>query len=247
MTFAWFATQFRPQVPFFWLIVALLINALLLWLKDYITSPWRTRLWFAHWLLIPYLGLLTGGLSPRLLGLANIDWLASLGLGLGLLFGIVALLVLGRAIVDLGDPAVAPTARRFFVGMTQPGWQTFGGLLLWSGIEQFHWAFLRGALHETLLTLPSPPALPGYWAIWGAAGLILVELLWFRPGLASFVIQLATLLTTSILFFYTHNFWLCWALHLLVHWIAAPPGLLTLSPGRLALLRRRQTTSANRR
>ena len=239
MTFAWLATQFTPQAPVFWLIVGLLTTALLLSLQDYTPHRWRTLLWFAHWLLIPYLGLLTGGLSPRLLGLANIDWLASLGLGLGLLFGIVALLVLGRAVVDLGDPAVTPNARRFFGGMTQSGWQTFGGALLWSGIEQFHWAFLRGGLHETLLTLPTPPALPGYWAIWGAAGLILAELLWSRPDLASFAIQLATLLTTSILFFYTHNFWLCWALHLSVHWIATPTDRLSLSPSRMALLRRR--------
>ena len=238
MTSAWLTTQFSPQAPLFWLVVALLTTALLLSLQASLPRRWRTRLWFAHWLLIPYLGLLAGGLSPRLLGVANIDWLASLGLGLGLLFGIIALLVLGRAVIDLGDAASPRSPRRFFGNMTQPGWHTFGGALVWSGIEQFHWAFLRGGLHETLLALPTPPALPGYWAIWGAAGLILAELLWFRPGLASFVIQLVTLLTTSILFFYTRNFWLCWALHLAVHWIAAPTGPLTLSPSRMALLRR---------
>jgi hypothetical protein len=243
MTLTWLTDQFSPQAPLFWLTVGLLTTALLLSLQDYIPRRWRSRLWFAHWLLIPYLGLLAGGLSPRLLGLANIDWLASLGLGLGLLFGVVALLVFVRAVVDLGDTATAPSPRRFFSGMTRPGWQTFGGVALWSGIEQFHWAFLRGGLHETFLALPEPPALPGYWAIWGAAGVILIELLWSRPNLASFVIQLVTLLTTSILFFYTHNYWLCWTLHLGIHWIAAPPAPkgrpLPVSPTRVALARRR--------
>ena len=238
MTLTWLAAQFTPTAPLFWLAVGLLTTALVLSLQDYISPLWRGRVWFAHWLLIPYLGLLAGGLSPRLLGLANIDWLASLGLGVGLLFGVTALLVFVRAVVDLGDPADMTGPRRFLGVLTRPGWRIFAGLALWSGIEQFHWAFLRGGLHETLLTLPTPPALPGYWAIWGAAGIILVEVLWARRDLAHLVIQLATLLTTSILFFYTHNFWLCWILHVLVRWIASPPGLLLVSPGRIAPVRR---------
>jgi hypothetical protein len=238
MTFTWLANQFIPAAPLFWLAIGLLTTALLLSTQEYIHPSWRGRLWFAHWLFIPYLGLLAGGLSPRLLGLANIDWLASLGLGLGLVFGVVALLVFVRAVVDLGDPADATGPRRFLGGLVRPGWQTSAGMALWSGIEQFHWTFLRGGLHETLLTLPNPPALPGYWATWGAAGVILVELLWARRDLARFAVQLVTLLTTSILFFYTHNFWLCWVLHVLVQWIGSPLGALPLPPGRFAPVRR---------
>jgi hypothetical protein len=49
---------------------------------------------------------------------------------------------------------------------------------------------------------------------------------------------LVALTTTSILFFYTRNFWLCWILHVTVQLIATPPALLPLAPLRLVYTRR---------
>ena len=79
-----------------------------------------------------------------------------------------------------------------------------------------------------LQMLPNPPELVGYWAIWCAAGIILIELLLFRPGFFPLLIQLVALMTTSILFFYTRNFWLCWAMHVTVQLMTAPPAMLPL-------------------
>ena len=117
--------------------------------------------------------------------------------------------------------------------MTRLGWHTLSSTLLWTGIEQFHWCVLRGALWEMILTLATPPELPNYWAVWVAAGIILLELLLLRPGFYPLIIQLVALTTTSILFFYTRNFWLCWVLHACVQLFTAPPSLLPLAPVRL--------------
>jgi hypothetical protein len=233
MPTSWLIEQLSPYSPGFWLLLSFLSTALLALIQRYIPARWRGLIWFALWLLIPYMGLLMGGLSPRLMGLAGHDWLAGLGLGLGIIFAVVILLMLARAVTDLGVPTAttADAADRI-------GWHTLSSTLLWCGIEQFHWVFLRGGIWEMLQTLPDPPELVGYWAIWSAAVVILIELLMFRPAFFPLLIQLVALTTTSILFLYTRNFWLCWAMHAAVQLLTAPPSLLPLAPLRLSYTRR---------
>jgi hypothetical protein len=232
MSTSWLGNQFSPYAPGFWLVVSILSTTLLTSVQEYIPRRWRGLVWFAHWLLIPYLGLLVGGLSPWLLGLAGQDWLAGLGLGLGLIFTVVILLTLARAVIDLG----APTTHTEQSDESRLGWHTISSTLLWCGIEQFHWVFLRGGIREMLQTLPNPPELTGYWAIWCAAGIIILELLMLRPAFFPLLIQLVALMTTSILFFYTRNFWLCWVMHAAVQLLTAPPAILPLAPLRLIYL-----------
>lgn len=227
---SWLSTQFNPISPGFWLLVGVLLTLLLLSLQSIIPARWRRPIWFAHWLLVPYAGLLAGGLSPRLLGLGNIDWLASLGLGLGLIFGVVILLILVRAVVDLKPDFGMRLGSRQTSAADRPPWQIVTSTILWTGITQLHWAFLRGSIWEMLLTLPNPPQIPGYWAMWPAAGLILLEMFWAKPSFITLLIQLVTLLTTGILFFYTLNFWLCWILHCAIHFILVPRQELPLLP-----------------
>jgi len=233
MSTSWLGDQLSPYAPGFWLLVGFLSTVLLSSIQVYIPARWRGLIWFGTWLVIPYLGLLIGGLSPHLMGLAGFDWLAGLGLGLGLIFAVAILLTLARAITDLDAPAVT------VVGVSDRlGWHTLSSTLLWCGIEQFHWCFLRGGIWEMLQTLPNPPELVGYWAVWCAAAVILLELLLFRPGFFPLLIQLVALMTTSILFFYTRNFWLCWVMHVTVQLMTAPPALLPLAPLRLNFTRR---------
>jgi hypothetical protein len=233
----WISAQLSPYAPGFWLLVGILSTALYTSIHLYIPARWRGLIWFALWLLIPYLGLLVGGLSPRLLGLAGHDWIAGLGLGLGLIFAVVILLTLARAVTDLGVPTAVTTSVATAAAVERLGWHTISSTLLWCGIEQFHWVFLRGAIWEMLQTLPNPPELVGYWAIWCAAVVILIELLMLRPTFFALLIQLVALITTSILFFYTRNFWLCWVMHVAVQLLTAPPALLPLAPLRLAYRR----------
>ena len=233
MSTSWLIEQLSPYSPGFWLLVSFLSTALLNSIQGYIPARWRGLLWFALWLLIPYMGLLMGALSPRLMGLAGHDWLAGLGLGLGIIFAVVILLMLARAVTDLGAPTATPLDAAGRIG-----WHTLSSTLLWCGIEQFHWVFLRGGIWEMLQTLPNPPELVGYWAVWSAAVVIIIELLMFRPAFFPLLIQLVALITTSILFLYTRNFWLCWVMHAAVQLLTAPPSILPLAPLRLLYTRR---------
>lgn len=215
----WVAEQLVPHAPGFWLLIGLLTTSLLRSLESALPRAWRLRLWAALWVLVPYLGLLSGGLSPRLMGLSGSDWSLSLGLGVGIAFGALLLLGLVRALLEMGERPLLSGAPLRHSGL--------GALVFWSGITQFYWAFLRGGVWELLLTAPQPPEFPGYWAVWIAAALIAAQILWARPAVPSLILQLATLLTTSILFFYSHNFWLCWAFHAALQFLAAPALVIT--------------------
>jgi hypothetical protein len=238
----WLTAQFQPHAPLFWLFIAAAASAAVHLLTRSLSTPWRRIFWLGHWLVIPYLGLLFGGLSPRLMGLAYIDWQISLSLGFGLIFAVLALLLLVRAAVELAAPLpsappVQPirweemaTGQPIGASMT---WATVGGVTLLAAIREFHWAFLRGGLWEVLLSLPNPPELPAYWAIWIAASVAIAEILLRRLDFARTLFQVVILITTSILFFYTVNFWLCWILHAaaqLLFAAHAPVSLLQLLP-----------------
>lgn len=150
-------------------------------------------------LLIPYLALITGAVSPRLMGLTMIDWKTSLGLGVGLVAGFSILFALVRMGVSASETTSSQPQR----------WRS----LVHSGTEEFSWAFLRGATWETLLLLSLPVALPAYWATWIAALLALPDLLLHAHGTPARIIRLGTLAATGVTFVYTRNFWLCWMLH----------------------------------
>ena len=61
---SWLIDQLSPFAPGFWLLVSFLTGALLYIFRRRFSYFWRPYLWGAHRLLIPYLGLLIGALSP---------------------------------------------------------------------------------------------------------------------------------------------------------------------------------------
>jgi hypothetical protein len=206
-------TQLSLQGSGIWLLLGLIANTLLLLFRRQIAPGWRDRCAIAIWIGIPYLGLLLGGLSPRLIGLSTIDWLSSLGLGLGLLFVMLVLLVLVRATTNTPG-ADDPPARTDLA--------TYLYQVMQHGAEEFYWCFLRGALWEFIQMLPNPPALPAYWAVWLAALLALPEALFWPIHTAQRLLSLVVLIATTVLFFYTRNFWLCWLLHTAAWFIVNP-------------------------
>ncbi len=230
----WRIAQLSPNAPGFWLLLSLLATLAIGATLKRTPRPWVQWLWLGHWLLIPYFGLLFGGLSPRLMGLAYFDWSVSLSLGVGLIFAVVALVVIVRMTVDLPSPhqgrieesaPIVRTGAEHPLDGRRPAWQAILILVATGGAEQFHWAFLRGGFWEILLSMPEPPELPAYWAIWLAALVVILTSALRRPNVLQWLLLLATLVTTSILFFYTHNFWLCWILHSAIALILAPYGL----------------------
>ena len=221
--------QFSVQAPGSWLLFSLITSMLLFSLKHYLPTDWQTWLTVTFWLLIPYLGLLLGGLSPRLIGLSNIDWLASLGLGSGIIFVVLLLLILVRATTESSrtDAPIALSHQATTMVMPTPSAErtaltTQLYQIVQSGAEEFHWCFLRGALWEFIQMLPTPPSLPAYWAVWTAAILITPEALLRQENGAQRLFLLLILLATTILFLYTRNFWLCWMLHTTAKFIANP-------------------------
>lgn len=200
----WFIGQLHPLRPGFWLLLSFALSGLTLLAARFLPGKIVGRLRMGRWIFTPYLGLLVGGLSPRLLGLSDIDWVAGLGLGVGLIFAIWLLLALVQA--TLHSEVTASEGVR-------PVGQSWLEQIIWAGSQEFHWVFLRGAVWEMLLSLPTPPELPGYWAIWLASLLALPGIFVQHQHTAQRVIAGMLLITTAILFFYTRNFFLCWLLH----------------------------------
>ncbi len=221
MTSTWLFSQLNLQQPGLWLLLSWLIGlAGLIVLRVWPGLTQRAR-WLSalRWLIVPYVGLLVGGLSPRRMGLTEIDWLAGAGWGGGLILTLLGLLWL----IQLGDPTLR-RSRATATGTTpQHGPASF--IIMMSGLQEFHWAFLRGSLWSLLRTLEGTSILlpasllaqPAYWAIWGAAVLAVIDLLAAstvrRMNPTQGLTQLFVLLATSVLFLYTRNFWLCWLLH----------------------------------
>ncbi len=201
------------HTPASWLLINLALTMGLLLAHDWIAHSYRRPMIRVRNILLPYLALLTGGISPRLMGLTGIDWLVSFGFGVGLITAILGLLVLVRSTIDLPDQfSVAEQAERHGRTATTVSLAPFVN----AGIDQFYWSFLRGALWETFQLVPTWSTPSGYWAIWLAALVAIPEILRFQPSLPARLLKLLILLLTTILFIYTQNFWLCWLLHALI-------------------------------
>ncbi len=195
----------------FWLAMALILGIAALSAKPYLPSAAQPFLMPAYWVLTPYLALIAGGVSPRLMGLASINWAVSLRIGVGLALGLLAFALLARAASTWTGASSEKRAARPDLGQ----WLDSLGLIGLCGAEEFFWSFLRGALDELFVTLPIALDAPGYWAVWLAALLAAPMAAFHQPTALHRLVKLAILAMTSILFFYTHNFWLCWALHAL--------------------------------
>lgn len=198
------------HAPGFWLVMAVLGGVVVLGVRPFLPTSAHTPIILSYWLLLPYLALLSGGVSPRLMGLIYIDWAISLRIGVGLAFGLIALALGMRAAstsvhARTNDSTEPRSPQRTWLAVL-----TIAGLC---GAEEFFWAFLRGAVTELLISPQFSLNIPDYWAIWIAAGLAAPITLINASGGYSRLIKAAILILSSIVFFYTRNFWLCWVLH----------------------------------
>ena len=222
----WLFEQLTPLHAGFWLVSSFLLAVVTTGATRTAAPELEQILQLARWVMIPYLGLILGGLSPRLIGVTGLDWTAGFGIGIMLLFVVMILLALLRILLHRDEKPwpihTAPKQRP----LPQARGPQHGGpdllnavsnlLLLESGAQEFHWCFRRGAVWELFLSWPAAPEPPLYWAIWVGAALSLPGISIQRKPLADRLITAVILITTSVLFLYTHNFWLCWLLHLLM-------------------------------
>ena len=220
------------QAPLGWLSASLLCGLCFMLLFPQIPRPYRRPLRNAGWIVIPYLGLITGGISPRLLGLTGINWSASFGFGLVLIGSVLVVLVIIRSVMAFSLASVPATALP--AHSSQPGPVTphtyqrsayatgFSISLLDIGAEEFHLAFLRSACWELLLGIPLLSAQANYWAAWVGLALALPEALYHQPSVMQRLYKGVLLVTTTVLFIFTRNLWLSWLLHLL-GWVLLAP------------------------
>jgi hypothetical protein len=181
------------------------------------TTPGRGLLWLlrAVWLIAPgYAALLAGVASPRLMGLSQIDLATGLGSGIGFAALVLAALLAAGLSYRRSVPAAPP-------------WPSLSAAVAGSallafeaGAFQFQWAFYRSAAIEAAANLSA--AAPVAVGTWLAVGIIALQAAlspWFwrdlrTPGLAERqVLRAALLLTSSVVFLLSRNFWLAWALH----------------------------------
>ena len=156
------------------------------------------------------------------MGLRFLNWLTVFHLGIGLAAAVLAVALIARLSVAAdraeddfaanGVPFRHPAAR----------WRQVAAGIGLCGAEEFYWCFLRASTLEILLKLGEPQTAPAYWAVWLAALLALPTVLGLQPTNGLRLGKAAILVATSVLFFYTVNFWLCWAVHALAWQLLTP-------------------------
>jgi|GEM_PF-601180 len=215
------------QGPLGWLGISLICGSCLFFFYQRTPLRYRPILCNARWIVIPYLGLLTGGISPRLMGLTGINWFASFGFGLVLIGGVLVVLIIVRSVTAFPvanapvahAPAEAAGSQNYLTPRTAAALPVS---LVAIGAEEFHWAFLRSALWEIFLAFPLLAPQAGYWAAWMAVLLALPEALRYQTSFSQRICKCALLVTTTVLFLFTRNLWLSWLLHVLGWTLLAP-------------------------
>lgn len=188
-----------------WLALSFLLAALTSGVTRFVAPDLERLVRVVRWVQLPYIGLILGGLSPRLMGLTEIDWASGLRLGVLLLAGLLTLLVMIRIGLHTDKELPQGTPLRSRASSLR---------LIESSAQEFHWCFLRGAVWELLLSLPAAQQSAQYWAVWISAALALPGIALHRRQTSDRLIAALALATTSTLFLFTRNFWLCWLLHL---------------------------------
>lgn len=213
------------HAPGFWLVIALLAGVVVMGVRPYLPPAVRPWSMIGYWGLLPYLALITGGVSPRLMGVLYIDWRTSLTLGVGLALTMAAVAGVARLSLLTGS-------RTAHTDAPSQGWGVIVSSIGVSGVEEWFWCFLRGGIEEALLLMQFSLDVPAYWSIWIAAALALPFSLLHQPTIHHRLVKSAILLMTSILFFYTRNFWLCWAVHAITWLLLAQPTAATTFTGK---------------
>ncbi len=238
-----------PANPAFWLLgsflaVVVATNLAYLALRPRLadpafrSGPMAAAGWTAlglFYLLVPFLALQRGLISPYALGLTELNWPATLSTGLVLAASVVVMALFGWLLYrrTLPDGPTTDGFTRFINGLRGP----IAALL-----QQWHWAFYRAAMAAVLVTAvaPEPSRLSGlanrlsadplYWGAWLGIALAGVEwalnpfgraALRIESERAATIRRAALAIATTGLFVLTRNLWLCFAAHLVVETLAA--------------------------
>jgi hypothetical protein len=239
-----------PASPVFWLsgsFLAILVatNIAYLLVRRKLSDPtWRAGPlsaagWLAlglFYLLVPFLALQRGIISPYALGLTEINWPSTLSTGLVLAGTVVFLALFGWLLYrrTLPEGAPPPLFDRMIAGLRGP---------LDATLRQWHWAFYRASMAAVLVVVTTtnlPPAAqrlvnalqadPLYWGAWLGIALVGVEralnpfsriALRTDGGRAAALRRASLAVATTGIFVVTRNLWLCLAAHVIIETLAA--------------------------
>lgn len=223
-----------------WLALGLAVSLGINLAAKRVSYSTRHSLCIGYRLIIPYWGLLVGAVSPYLMGLSNINWETTLGIGAGLSFAIIMILALINITLSSGQSHIAEDQSKI-----QPGFITHNSLptditspfasrhlsngAAASVAEQFYWAFVRATIWEFLLRLEPQIQLPAYHALWLTGLIALPDMLMHTKNQQNRITKLCIFIATSIVFFFTHNFWLCALLHLSIAFLMRPVSTMPVS------------------
>jgi len=220
----------QPSAPGFWLLVDLLLSIALLVLMP--VAKWQ-RPGLAqgmYWLIVPFLAMLPGAVSPQALGMTGVDWTAALKSGLPLSVALVLLLATVRLTADATHADRLSGMAHATEGRNGSGTVAFA--LLSAGAQQLHWCFQRSALMAVFAVTFPVSGSSTYWATWASMLFAVPALLLLESGWAR-LWNVVALVATAILFLHAGNFWLCWAVHACALLLAGPSlfRLPTSAPG----------------
>jgi hypothetical protein len=181
---------------------------------------------FFYFVGLPYLALLSGLLTPRLLGLKGLEHFALISTSdlslASLLAGVqkAITLMLVEWLVDSGVMIAAGLMALIVLGGITLGLARYGirvGTFQTSVVDTvyycLHWAFYRAIFWSMTGDL--------YLGVVLGAGLVILEgglITWLQKGQPAqqspFLMDVIILILTSAIFFYRPNLWLLWPIHL---------------------------------
>jgi hypothetical protein len=167
----------------------------------------------------PYALLLLGVITPKSLGLSEIDWVQNLGTAGVVAVGALIFLCLGWWSYRRFRP---PDPHRIGPGTRSLSLPRLTGVAEALAL-QAHWGFYRIVVAEQIGLEDA------HWGVWAGMGVVALE--WalnpllrralIQPPRSEPIVRRAVLaIVTTALFILSRNFWLCWALHALFEVVA---------------------------
>jgi len=195
-----------------WAIAEAILTGGWLLLQHRLPQRWYSLIQLVRLSAIPYFALISGQISPRLMGFSGYDWSNSLSIGSLLIVSVFALWIGIRVTEEANSVAVEATPEQLSLGMSLK-WSINGLLLLTAGGWELNWAFWRVVFSQGVALLVAGIESPLYWGIACAVLFALLTLFFSALTPAARITSVAILIATSVLFLFTRNFWLCWFLH----------------------------------
>ena len=194
--------------------------AWLLW-HNSLPIRWSALVRLLRFTAIPYMALITGQISSTRIGLEGFDWQGSFTLG-GMLVAVISMIWVGIRVsvqeTALNHEPVSERSNTSGISIWVERGLTF---VLCGGLE-LNWSFWRATFAYLIGLVLFETKSFTYWGVTIAVIYALPETLLTAPTAMTKLTNLAILFATSVIFLFTGNFWLCWAMHVILRFMALP-------------------------